>query len=56
MTDVNEFHMPFLMDADVAARKMLQAIDIGKKTYILPWQWRVIIRLKLFNLMLKLLG
>ena len=56
MTDVNEFHMPFLMATDVAARKMLRAIDVGKKTYILPWQWRVIIRLKLFNLMLKLLG
>ena len=56
MTDVNDFHMPFLMAADVAAKKMLHAIDIGKKTYILHWQWRVLIRLKLFNLMLKLLG
>ena len=45
MTDVNEFKMPFLMDADVAARKMIRAIEAGKKTYILPWQWRPIIAL-----------
>lgn len=45
MTDVNEFKMPFLMDTDVAARKMIKAIGAGKKTYILPWQWRPIIAL-----------
>ena len=45
MTDVNEFKMPFLMDTDVAARKMIKAIEAGKKTYILPWQWRPIIAL-----------
>ena len=45
MTDVNEFKMPFLMDADVAARKMIRAIENRKKTYILPWQWRPIIAL-----------
>jgi len=43
MTDVNEFHMPFLMDTDVAARKIIRAIDVGKKTYIFPWQWRYLI-------------
>ena len=45
MTDVNEFKMPFLMDTDVAAKKMIKAIEGGKKTYILPWQWRPIIAL-----------
>ena len=45
MTDVNEFKMPFLMDTDVAAQKMIKAIEGGKKTYILPWQWRPIIAL-----------
>ena len=45
MTDVNEFKMPFLMDTDVAAQKMIKAIDARKKTYILPWQWRPIIAL-----------
>jgi len=43
MTDINEFNMPFLMDTDVAATKMVKAIDNGKKTYILPWQWRPVI-------------
>ena len=56
MTDVNEFHMPFLMNTDVAARKMLRAIDVGKKTYIFPWQWRVLIHFKLFNLMMRLMS
>ncbi len=56
MTDVNEFHMLFLMETDVAARKMLRAIDVGKKTYILPWQWRVLINLNLFKLAQKLLA
>ena len=56
MTDVNEFHMLFLMETDVAARKMLRAIDVGKKTYILPWQWRVLVNLNLFKLAQKLLA
>ena len=56
MTDVNEFHMPFLMDTDIAARKMLRAIDAGKRTYIFPWQWRVLIHFKLFNLMMRLMS
>ena len=43
LTDINEFDMPFLMDTDVAATKIVKAIDNGKKTYILPWQWRPII-------------
>ena len=43
LTDINEFDMPFLMDTDVAANKMVKAIDKGKKTYILPWQWRPVI-------------
>ncbi|MBC8225579.1 MAG: SDR family NAD(P)-dependent oxidoreductase [Gammaproteobacteria bacterium] len=43
MTDINEFNMPFLMDTDVAATKMVKAIDNGKKTYILHWQWRPVI-------------
>ena len=56
MTNVNEFHTLFLMETDVAAKKMLRAIDVGKKTYILPWQWRVLINLNLFKLVQKLLS
>ena len=44
MTKVmNESQMPFLMDTDIAARKIIRAIDVGKKTYIFPWQWRCLI-------------
>ena len=45
MTDVNKFPMPFLLQTDDAARKMVKAIDKGKKTYVLPWQMRMIIYL-----------
>ena len=45
MTDVNKFPMPFLLQTDEAARKMVKAIDKGKKTYVLPWQMRMIIYL-----------
>ena len=45
MTDDNKFPMPFLLQTDDAARKMVKAIDKGKKTYILPWQVRMIIYL-----------
>lgn len=38
MTDVNQFHMPWLIDADTAARKMLGAIKRRKKVYNFPWQ------------------
>ena len=48
MTDINEFKMPFLMDSDVAAKKMVNAIKAGKKTYILPWQWRPVIAFSRF--------
>ena len=45
MTDKNKFPMPFLLQTDDAARKMVKAIDKGKKTYVLPWQMRMIIYL-----------
>ena len=60
MTKVmNESHMPFLMDTDIAARKIIRAIDFGKKTYIFPWQLRYLITaMKPFpdKLLLKLLS
>ena len=43
MTDQNKFPMPFLLETDHAARKMVKAIDSGKKTYILPWQVKMIL-------------
>ena len=43
MTDENKFPMPFLLETEDAARKMVKAIDNGKKTYILPWQIKMIL-------------
>jgi len=43
MTSSHKFHMPFLMDVEVFAKKMVKAVSKKKKTYITPWQWRLII-------------
>lgn len=42
MTAANEYPMPFLMDADVAAHKMLRAIDRGARRAVVPWQMGVV--------------
>jgi short-subunit dehydrogenase len=38
MTAANPYPMPFLMPADLAARKMAVAIDARQRYYVLPWQ------------------
>lgn len=45
MTDVNTHPMPFMLEADEAARKMARAIDQGRRYVILPWQMALIGRL-----------
>ncbi len=45
MTDVNPYPMPFLMDADIATRKMAQLIDRRRRYAILPWQMALLGRL-----------
>jgi short-subunit dehydrogenase len=45
MTSRHGFKMPFLMTVDIFAKKMVNAIDKGRKTYIAPWQWRFIVPL-----------
>lgn len=45
MTDDNEFEMPWLMDTDRAAKKIIAAIDAEKKFYAFPWQMRWTMRL-----------
>ena len=45
MTSSHKYHMPFLMDVDIFAQKMVNAIEKKKKTYVAPWQWRFIIPL-----------
>jgi short-subunit dehydrogenase len=42
MTEINEFHMPFLMDADEAARRMVRALRRRKKVFDFPWQMKVL--------------
>ena len=42
MTSSHKYKMPFLMNVDTFAQKMVHAIEKNKKTYIAPWQWRLI--------------
>lgn len=45
MTARNTFKMPFLLKADTAAQHILKAIRRNRKTYVFPWQWRVLLPL-----------
>jgi short-subunit dehydrogenase len=45
MTDINPYKMPFLMEADVAAKKMVEIIAQKKRYAILPWQMALLGRL-----------
>ena len=48
MTDINDYKMPFLMDADVFARKCIKAIDHKRRFIIIPWQMGWVARLMRF--------
>lgn len=45
MTRGNPYPMPFLLDADIAARRMLRAIERGKSYAVIPWQMSVVAKL-----------
>ncbi len=45
MTAQHTFHMPFLMQTDVAARKIARAIRQKRRVYTFPWQMAIIARL-----------
>ena len=45
MTETNPYGMPFLLDADKAARLIARAIDRRKRFYVLPWQMAIVGRL-----------
>ncbi len=45
MTDRNEFYMPFKMETDVAARKIINAISKKKREYRFPWITSLLTRL-----------
>ena len=47
MTDANEFDMPFLIEVDVATRKIILAIARRKRVYNFPWQLWWMIKLGL---------
>jgi short-subunit dehydrogenase len=44
MTDSHPFRMPFLMEADDAARRMYRAICKRRRTYAFPWQMTLMMR------------
>jgi short-subunit dehydrogenase len=45
MTDVNEFKMPFLLEADDAARRIIRALERKKKVFDFPWQMSLLMKL-----------
>lgn len=45
MTDINTYSMPFLMDADVFAKKFVDAVEQQKRYTVIPWQMGVVARL-----------
>ncbi len=38
MTDINTYPMPFILDADVAAKRMARVIERGSSFAVVPWQ------------------
>ncbi len=42
MTDINPYPMPFILDADVAARRMARVIGRGTSFSVVPWQMGVV--------------
>src|SRR5262249_34642750 len=45
MTAINQFHMPFLVTADEAARRMVRALRRRRKVYNFPWPMTVLMKL-----------
>ena len=45
MTAVNNFKMPFLLEADDAARRIVRALKRRKKVFNFPWQMALLMKL-----------
>ena len=45
MTAINEFKMPWVMEADEAARRIVEALRRRRKVYNFPWQLALLMRL-----------
>jgi short-subunit dehydrogenase len=48
MTDQNEFRMPFLMEVDVAARRIVRAIERGATDYRFPTSLSALVRVSTY--------
>ncbi|MFW5432400.1 MAG: SDR family oxidoreductase [Methylophilaceae bacterium] len=48
MTDINQYKMPFLMDANIFAQKLIKAIENKRRFIIIPWQMGWVARLMRF--------
>jgi short-subunit dehydrogenase len=44
MTAVNKYRMPFILPADVAARRIARVIDEGRRYAVVPWQMALVAR------------
>ena len=44
MTEVNQFKMPFLLEADEAARRIVGALRRRRKVYNFPWQMALLMK------------
>ena len=44
MTAVNKYRMPFILPADVAARRIARVIDAGRRYAVVPWQMALVAR------------
>jgi NAD(P)-dependent dehydrogenase (short-subunit alcohol dehydrogenase family) len=42
MTDINPYRMPFMLEADEAARRMARVIRRGKSFAVVPWQMALV--------------
>jgi short-subunit dehydrogenase len=42
MTDINHYPMPFMLDADEAARRMARVIESGRSFAVVPWQMALV--------------
>jgi short-subunit dehydrogenase len=45
MTSANKFHMPFLLEADEAAKRIVRALARRLKVYNFPWQSSLLMRM-----------
>lgn len=45
MTDANDYAMPFMLEADEAARRFAEAIAAGTAYTVIPWQMGIVARL-----------